>query len=238
MAFGEPTGMTATISECICERLVDRIVSGAIQPAERLDEQALADEFQVSRTSVREALRQLASTGLVEVRPHRGTMVVDIGIEQLNDMFEAMGELEALCAKLSSQRMNAIERKKIELIHRESHEMVAGGDDAAYSKANERFHDAVYDGTHNSSIKSITVNYRQRLAPFRASVFFTSHNRMQSSFQEHGEIIEAILAADPDRAHTAMRNHVASSSVNVIEYLIESRRTRDASEAAGTPSAH
>jgi DNA-binding GntR family transcriptional regulator len=215
--------MPSTISEQISRGLADRIMSGAILPGEKLEEQSIADEFQVSRTPVRDALRQLEGTGLVEIRPQKGAMVADIGVVRLNDMFEAMGELEALCAKLSAQRMNAIERKKIELIHAESLVCVQNDDDLAYSDANERFHDAIYDGTHNQSIKSITENFRRRLAPFRSKIFFKAANRMQSSSREHEEILTAIMAGDADRADRAMRGHVAGSSLNVIDYVTKSR---------------
>ena len=220
--------MAITISEQISQGLADRIVSGAIRPGEKLEEQVIANEFDVSRTPVRDALRQLAATGLVEIRPHKGVTVADIGEDRLHDMFEAMGELEALCAKLSAQRMNAVERKKIELIHRESTEYAEANDEAAYADANERFHDAIYVGAHNASLKSITEGIRRRLAPFRARIFFQISNRILSSYSEHEVILEAVLAADRDRAYEAMRNHIAASSLNVIDYMMAARTGSDA----------
>jgi len=231
--------MPSTISEQISQGLADRIVSGVIRPGEKLEEQVIADEFKVSRTPVRDALRQLAATGLVEVRPHKCVKVVDIGEDLLHDMFETMGELEALCAKLSAQRMNAVERKKIEMIHHESTEYAEANNEQSYSDANEQFHHAIYEGTHNSSLQSITESFRRRLAPFRARIFFRISNRMQSSFSEHEIILDAILSADPKRAHKAMRNHVAASSLNVIDYVMATRtgsgeQTVSAAETATT----
>ena len=86
-------------------QLADEIVSGALAPGSALDETDIARRFNVSRTPVREALRQLAASGLVEARAHRGAVVAQPSIERLSGMFEAMAELEALCAGLAAERM-------------------------------------------------------------------------------------------------------------------------------------
>lgn len=215
--------MRLTIAEEISERLADEIVKGTVPPGKRLEEQDIANRFNVSRTPVRDALRQLAAMGLVEIRPRKGVTVLDIGVDQLSDMFEAMGELEALCARLAAQRMSAVERKKLEIIHERSREAASGEDEEIYSRINEEFHDTIYDGAHNLSIKEITKNFRRRLAPFRATLFFKIPGRMVSSHQEHSEISRAILEGDTAKAYQGMRNHVASSSLNVIDYLLNAR---------------
>jgi DNA-binding GntR family transcriptional regulator len=215
--------MRPTIAGEISQQLSDEIVKGSISPGKRLEEQEIANRFKVSRTPVREALRHLAAMGLVEIRPRKGVTVLDIGVDQLSDMFEAMGELEALCARLAAQRMNAVERKKLEIIHERTQEAVKSEEEAIYSLANEEFHAAIYDGAHNASIKEITKNFRRRLAPFRATLFFKIPGRMMSSHKEHGDISSAIIDGDTVKAYNAMRNHVASSSLNVIDYLLNAR---------------
>src|SRR6185369_16305216 len=86
-------------------QLADDIVRGALPPGASLDETDIARRFKVSRTPVREALRQLVASGLVEARAHRGAVVARPSIERLTGMFEAMAELEALCAGLAAERM-------------------------------------------------------------------------------------------------------------------------------------
>lgn len=215
--------MAITISEKIYRALADEIMSGKIKPGQKLEEQAIADRFEVSRTPVRDALRQLASTGLVYAEAHKGVTVVNIGVDQLTDMFDAMGELEALCAKLAAQRMTSIERKKLMLLHDMGKAAVADNDESKYASLNEHFHATIYNGAHNRSIKDLTLNFRLRLAPFRASVFFKIDGRMKSSLDEHDDITRAIVAADSARAYEAMRHHVASSNLNVIDYLVRAR---------------
>ena len=108
-----------TRTEMLRLQLADDIVSGLLAPGQPLDEQELARRFGVSRTPVREAIRQLAASGLVEVRPHRSALVALPSPRQLHDMFEAMAELEALCAGLSARNMTAAERRGLEELHGE-----------------------------------------------------------------------------------------------------------------------
>src|SRR5262245_48292016 len=89
-----------TLAEELRLQLADEIISGALEPGAARDETHLARRFRVSRTPVREAIRQLAASGLVEARAHRGALVARPDAERLLGMFEAMAELEALCAGL------------------------------------------------------------------------------------------------------------------------------------------
>src|SRR6202046_1773057 len=100
-------------------QLADEIVSGALAPGSALDETDIARRFSVSRTPVREALRQLAASGLVDARAQRGAVVAQPSIERLSGMFEAMAELEALCAGLAAERMMPAERYRLEAVHEE-----------------------------------------------------------------------------------------------------------------------
>jgi DNA-binding GntR family transcriptional regulator len=107
----------ATRSEELQARLADAIVSGRLAPGAPLDEVQIATEYSVSRTPVREALRQLSSSGLVEIRPHRGAVVAKPDHAQLNDMFAVMGELESLCAAQCAVRMNSASRQALDELH-------------------------------------------------------------------------------------------------------------------------
>jgi DNA-binding GntR family transcriptional regulator len=215
--------MTATIVERISKKLADAIVSGSIRPGERLEEPALAAKFRVSRTPVREALRQLVVTGLVEVLPRRGVTVAKIGIEQLQDMLDAMCELEALCAQLASLRMSSVEKKRLEMLHIQMKDFVSDDDVSLYLEANRHFHDLIHEGTHNKSISTITANFNQRLAPFRAAQS-DIENRLDIGHREHDEIVAAILKSEPVQAYDAMRSHNARLSLHAIEVVRTSKQ--------------
>src|SRR5258708_13270266 len=104
---GQTWGTASTTrAETIRQRLADDILRGVYPPGARLDESGLAKRFNLSRTPVREALRQLTSAGLVEVRPRRGVIVSLPTDSALAEMFEVMGELEASSVRLAAHRLS------------------------------------------------------------------------------------------------------------------------------------
>lgn len=198
-----------TRAERLCAQLAEDIVAGLLGPATRLDEQTLADRFGVSRTPVREALRQLASTGLVEIRPHRGVVVTSVTRERLDQMFEAMAELEAACARMAAERMTAAEHRTLAELHAASAPAVADGDVTAYQTFNRELHNAIYAGSRNAVIVELTLDTRRRLAPFRQAQFRLP-DRMAASFAEHAAVVAAIAAGDAGGAYRAMRTHLGA----------------------------
>src|SRR5437764_205203 len=121
-------GERMTRAEELRLALADEIINGSLAPGATLDETLLAQRFNVSRTPVREALRQLAASGLVETRPHRGAVVASLSHDRLNALFEAMAELEATCAGLAAERMSASERQTLQQIHEELRKLSYLGD--------------------------------------------------------------------------------------------------------------
>ncbi len=101
---------TGLLSDRIRDALTDAIASGSIAAGTALDEQNLAQRYGASRTPVREALRQLAASGLVEIRPRRGVVVARLTPQRIADMFETTAEIEAMCARLATYRMTPLER--------------------------------------------------------------------------------------------------------------------------------
>jgi DNA-binding GntR family transcriptional regulator len=196
-----------TSAEDIRRQLSDRILAGELAPGSVLDETQLAAEFSVSRTPIREALKQLAASGLVEQRPHSRTIVAKPDREALTGMFELMGHLEALCAGLSAERMTVTERRTLDELHREMAAVVSNGDRLGYIRSNELFHNAIYAGSHNSYLEEVTRSTRQRLQPFRRAQFSTL-GRLAKSHAEHGLIVEAILRGNGIDAQSYMRAHI------------------------------
>jgi DNA-binding GntR family transcriptional regulator len=188
-------------------QLADDIVRGALAPGAPLDETDIARRFSVSRTPVREALRQLAASGLVEARAHRGAVVARPSLDRLNGMFEAMAELEALCAGLAAERMTATERARLEAIHEELRVLSHAGNPERFHFVNERFHNAIYAGSQNDYIAEMTLATRVRVQPFRRAQF-RNLGRLAKSHAEHDRVVVAILRGDRIGAASAMRAHI------------------------------
>ncbi len=197
-----------TRTEKLANELAAAILDGTLEPGCRLDEHMLAERYGTSRTPVREALRQLATTGLIEVRPRRGAVVTRVTSEQLEMLFVAMGELEATCARLSALSMTPIERRRLDALHESMAELVARGDIAGYTAANTAFHTLFYTGAHNPVISEMAAGLRRRLAPFRQAQFRAA-GRLARSHSEHAAVVAAVLAGDGSAAHAAMLRHVS-----------------------------
>jgi DNA-binding GntR family transcriptional regulator len=198
---------TTLLSERVRRGLADDIASGAIAEGAALDEQQIAQRFDASRTPVREALRMLAAEGLVDMRPRRGAVVSTLSIERITEMFELAAEIEAMCVRLATYRMNALERAQIQRIHIESEDPVIRSNVDAYATYNLAFHEAIYRATHNSFMAEQALSLRARMAAFRRAQLF-DRGRPTHSRAEHGAIVEAIMMGDGDEAARRMRAHM------------------------------
>jgi DNA-binding GntR family transcriptional regulator len=196
-----------TRAEELRAQLADDIVRGTLAPGQTLDEMELARRFSVSRTPVREAIRQLAASGLVETRPHRGAVVARPSHERILGMFEAMAELEALCAGMAAERMTPTERQTLETVHEELRVLIQSGDPQHYHEVNEAFHAAIYAGAHNDYLAEMTLATRTRVQPFRRAQFRLL-GRLAKSHVEHDRVVQAILRGDRAGAFAAMHAHI------------------------------
>lgn len=201
------TSPRVTLVERLTQAIADDIAEGALAPGVKLDEQALALRFGVSRTPVRETLNRLATSGLVEKRPHRGVVVANLGLERLLQMFEVMTELEGSCARFAAERMSAKEKRELVALHQASWAHVEAGHLDGYEAANREFHRTVYEGGRNPFLVETTLEMRRRLAPFRRAQF-RLEGRLAASFAEHQIVVEAIRSSDGERAYHAMRVHI------------------------------
>jgi DNA-binding GntR family transcriptional regulator len=188
-------------------QIADEIVRGLLAPGSALEETELARRFTVSRTPVREALRQLAASGLIVSRPHRGSVVARPDPALLSGMFDVMAELEALCAGLAAQRMTAVERDALDRSHEELRKLIQKGDPGRYHELNEAFHSTVYAGAHNAYLAEVTLATRVRVQPFRRAQF-RNLGRLAKSHMEHDRVVKAISCGDKEGAARAMRDHI------------------------------
>lgn len=192
-------------SEALREAIEEMIAVGRFAPGEHLDETTLSKEFGVSRTPIREALIQLATVGIVLIRPRRGAIVAEIGAQQLVAMFEVMAELEALCGRLAARRMTPSEHVSLLAAHRACEG--ASEDPDLYYYKNEAFHDQIYMGSHNDYLAEQARSLHRRLRPYRR-LQLRVRDRVSASYREHDEVVNAIVAGDGDKAADLLRKHV------------------------------
>jgi len=195
------------MSDKLREKIAEQIATGELLPGCALDEATLVEQHGVSRTPVREALIQLAADGLIDIRPRRGAVVTSISPARLLEMFEVMAELEAMCGRLASRRMSDGERAELLAAHQACEQARAEQDSDAYFYCNERFHAAIYSGSHNSFLGEQAMQLHRRLRPYRR-LQLRVRNRMGTSYKEHDAIVQAIVSGDAELAAKNLRAHV------------------------------
>lgn len=186
--------------------LEDDILNAVLRPGERLDEQSLARRFEVSRTPIREALRHLASSGLVDIKKNQGATVKRLTTGELIEMFQVMAEYEGLSARLSARRMTKEDVAEMRKHHEECAAMAEREDYGGFYETNNVFHDTIFRGSRNVFLQMESRKLRNRLNVYRRHV--TTPRSMTKSAYEHGRIVEAITVGDAVQAHDLMREHV------------------------------
>ncbi len=211
----EEKSKTST-AQRIEQALLEEISAGELSPGQRLDELGLAERFGASRTPVREALSRLTAQGILVQGERRGAFVAEYSKEQLSQMFEAMHEIEAACARVASQRLNFLSRSEIEAAQTKCLAAAHAGDRAGYLRANEAFHEAIYKATGNPYMAEIASEFRRRTGPFRAKKF-ASRDDLVASAESHQALIDDIFSEDSATASKGMRNHMAESFLQTLK---------------------
>jgi len=226
------TAKSGTLADDLRRRLEEDIIDGLLKPGERLDEQTLAARFGVSRTPVREALRQMTASGLVERRPRQGTVVATPTIPKMIEMFEVMSELEGLCARPAARRMTPVEREDLKKIHQACGGLMKRGDVDEYYAMNKEFHRLIYWGSHNQYLEETTRTIRRRVDAFRRNQLRQA-GRIADSYAEHEGVLNAILEGNGERAGDLMRAHVSIQGDVLADFI----STMSSSHAAGSGTA-
>lgn len=204
-----------SLGDVIASQLEEQVINGSIPAGAKLDETAIATRFSVSRTPVREALHILCGRGLADRVAYKGVVVTRISPVRIDEMFEAMAELEAVCGRLACHRMTMSERAELEALHHEMEGLAEADDGSAYEALNTRFHTLIFAGCHNTDIIASAEALRLKLAPFRKYQLSEAGRRKRSSL-EHRQIVDAILDQNPAATESALRRHLISAAREVV----------------------
>ena len=215
--MGDAAACTASSrkADVITSALERQIVEGQRAPGTRLDERSLAKEFGVSRTPIREAIRQLASMGLIEDLGRRGIIVPKPTAAALLDAFLVVAELEGIAARLAAQRVAPDE---LTLLHDANDACAATETVAAFNATNMALHNGIIAGSHNRLLKDQLRSARPMTFPYRHHLT-TAPGYMARSVIEHAAVIDAIANGDGQTAQTAMTGHVNLQGEEIINFL-------------------
>ena len=217
----------------LLEKIRDLVLSGGeYEAGAALSEVRLAELFDVSRTPVREALKQLQGEGLVEIRPKVGTFVRRMTRREIVEMFEIKEVLEGMAARLLARRGPLALWDLLEANVTASERAARHGDVAAYATLVHEFHELLVSGSDNLKLAEHYRTLMNQLAYHRLVVRSVEHpGRLAESVAEHRRVFDLIREKDGFGAELAMKDHVAHSAREVLTDLpaLEPSRLHDAS---------
>jgi DNA-binding GntR family transcriptional regulator len=193
----------------VAERLRARIFAHELPPGSWIDEQVLAAEYGISRTPMREALKVLASEGLVTLKPRRGCYVTELSEQERSEVFPVMALLESRVAEDAARRATSADFLRLSAIHAELEGHAAANDVDHFFETNQRFHSALQEIAGNRYLVQLISDARQ-VAMLARRDSLRPAGRLQQSLQEHRMILEALLARDAALAGQRMHDHLLS----------------------------
>ncbi len=201
------TRAARTRTDQLCRDLQDEIFQGILNPGDRLDEQSLAERFNVSRTPVREALRQLTTSGLAEHRGHHGVVVKTLSIQDLAETYLVLAELEGLSARLAARRITPGEIKNLEKANEACNEQAGKNDWRGFLAADLEFHGIIWAAGRNQFLEQQIRATRDRTASYQFRLRIHPHY-LKKSISDHAAVATAIIAGDKDEADRLLRRHM------------------------------
>ncbi|EPX79416.1 GntR family transcriptional regulator [Litoreibacter arenae] len=210
------------LHERVADDLRDRIITGQLEPAEKINVGALAEDIGVSLTPLREALKLLAAEGLVDLTPNRGASVSEVTVDQTRNLFEVIAGIEGLAAELATRRMSNQDLAELTDLHAEMQRHASDTSREKYFAINRKIHDKIVAFAQNP----ILTMQRNLLAQQAERVRFIALKRdarRDEAMQEHEDLMAAFAARDPDLARRTWRKHLIASGEQTIALLAQTQ---------------
>lgn len=204
----------ASLRERVFQRIRQSILDGKYKQGDALRESAIANELNVSRTPVREAIRQLELEGLVRSIPNKETVVCGITEEDVHDIFMVRGKLEGVAGRLAAERITEEELEKIQEILELTEFYANKGDVSRIETLDHTFHDLIYNATKSKIIKHVLSDFHAYIQQTRKKSIATP-GRVQCLLEEHRAIYEAIKNRDGDKAEELINAHLEKVTHNI-----------------------
>jgi DNA-binding GntR family transcriptional regulator len=217
---GNRAGEEQTLHDEILTRLRDHIVEGNIPDGGRVPERQLCEMLKISRTPLREALKVLASEGLVELLPNRGARVRVLGERDLGELFDLMGGLEGLAGRLACENITDEEIAEIERLHYEMYGFYLHGDMHGYFRVNQLIHQKILEASRNATLKNTYANLAGRIRRVRYSANFArKRERWGEAMREHESILDALRRRAGSELSDILFKHLRNKQMAAVEHL-------------------
>lgn len=211
-------GSDRPVFDRLAASIRDMIVEGELAPGSRIPERVLCERFGVSRTPLREALKVLASEGLIELLPNRGARVVVLTAADVEEMFEVMAALEGLAGELAAARVTEQDLAELRALHYQMALHFSRGERMAYFRLNQQIHSKIFEISGNRTLIGVYRGLagRIRRARYIANI---SQTRWAEAMEEHGRILAALEARDGAMLGRTLKAHLGRTCDTVRRAL-------------------
>jgi DNA-binding GntR family transcriptional regulator len=205
-----------TKTDQVVQILREAIMSGELQPGERLMQDALAEQLNVSATPIREALRQLESEGILSHSPHKGVRVAEVELEDVEEIYRIRAVLEELATRMAVPNIPAEMLQDLRELHERLDELTESGEPESLRRLNYDFHMMIYEAADMPELLRII---RSLWTKFPWDTLHVLPRRAQASLAEHAALMEAIEDRNPVLAGRRMQEHIQAGAETLREYL-------------------
>jgi GntR family transcriptional regulator, trigonelline degradation regulator len=216
------TRMPAPLRHQVVEGLRQAIISGQLRPGQRLTERELISMMAVSRTVIREALRQLESEGLVAIVPNKGPVVRELSWQEASDLYRIRAALEGLAARLFVEKGTSSDLRELEIVLQDVEAAYEGGDAEEILRSKNRFYDVLNRGARSEPLGTMVEILRGRVWRWRALGLThpqRSPGRSAQSVDNLKAVVAAIKARQPEHAERLMREETDRAAEEVARLL-------------------
>lgn len=211
--------MNRPLRETIYADLRRQVLSGHLLPGARLVESSLAVSLKVSRTVIREVIKQLELEGLVKITPYKGTEVSRLSLQDIEELYVIQAALEGLAGSLAAQKMTKEDIQQLRSVHERLKKNVRK-DPGEWQKLNIAFHQFFIDKCENQRLHGLIKNHRDQFARYWRIILSIPGQRERSN-DDHEKILKALNRGQPRKVRQALEEHIGQSARNLTTFLEE-----------------
>jgi len=205
------------LSQKVYRALKTEIIKGSLKPGTKLSEGKIAKQLGVSRTPIRETLKQLAAEGFVKMNPNQAVVVSNASLEDVQEVLQIRGVLEGLAARLATKIVNEEEIKELEKYQKQMEYYTNKDDALAFSEMDAEFHELILNICGNNRLIRIRKNLSEQAHRYRIRSLSVP-GRLKYSLKEHQEIIEALKRKDAEQADRLSQKHIENVLANILAH--------------------
>ncbi len=210
----------------VINAIINAIVSGALKPGDRIIEQHIAEQMQISRAPVREAIRELVAQDIIKFMPRKGAYIAPLNPKNIQEVYLLRSCLEGLAARLATDLLTEADLSQLYLFSLKMGEATLKNDAAAFIESDLAFHDLVcHRCGHAQLIKMIEgVRIQTRLYMVMSKWNLVAHSQLNREMNAHQPILDAFRERDQEAAEKVMRTHIVAAGDLLLEHLVEAKR--------------